>query len=123
MKKNQHLEIGRLAENAACHYLIKNGYLLLEKNWRWKKAEIDIIAKDGDELVLLEVKGRSTMKYGNPELAISEKKRMLMMDAATRYMEMINHEWAVRFDVISIIVQNNQVVQIDHFEDSFSPWE
>lgn len=123
MSKKHHIDIGRKAEEAASDFLVDKGYILLEKNWRWKKAEIDIIARYGDELVFIEVKGRSSIKYGNPELAISPQKRLLMVDASTRYMEIINHEWAIRFDVISVIIQNDQVVQIDHFEDSFSPWE
>jgi putative endonuclease len=118
-----HINIGRKAEEAAYSYLVKKGYKILEVNWRWRKAEIDIIAMDEDELVFIEVKSRSSYKNGSPELSISPKKRMLLIDAATRYMEKIEHEWAIRFDIISIIVQNEQIMQLDHYQDSFSPWE
>jgi putative endonuclease len=118
-----HLDLGKKAEKMVADYLTSKGYVLLERNWRWKKAEIDIIAMDDKELVFIEVKARSDYNHGYPELAVSPRKRILMLDAATRYMEQIQHEWAIRFDVVSVVVQNEKMMQLDHYEDSFSPWE
>ena len=115
--------LGKRGENAAAGYLIRNKIKVLERNWRWRRAEIDLICMDGDTLVFIEVKTRHTTVHGPPELSISTKKRHLLMDAATRYMEKINHEWAIRFDVITVIIQNDQVMKIDHYPDSFSPWD
>jgi len=117
----QHNEIGRLGEQLAEKYLKQNNYEILETNWRYSRAEIDIIAKENGVLVFVEVKSRSNDRFGNPEDSISEKKRSFLADAATRYMEIIGHEWEIRFDVISLIISTPEKYTIDHFKDSFFP--
>ena len=118
----KHNELGKKGEAIAVDYLKNMGYKVLETNWRFSRAEIDVIAMDGEVLVFLEIKTRSQRKHGAPTDSISPKKRMLMLDAATRYMEMINHEWAIRFDVISVIT-DAQHTETTHHKDSFSPYE
>ena len=116
-----HLDIGNLGESIARDYLISKGYEILETNWRFGRAEIDIIARKDGILIIIEVKSRSDNKFGKPESSISEKKRMLLADAATRYMEAINHEWEIRFDVIALIIKSPEVYTLDHYPDSFFP--
>ena len=97
------------------------GYEVLETNWRYQRAEIDLIARKDGILVFVEVKTRSDTKYGHPEDSIGSKKRDLVVDAATRYMELMEHEWEIRFDIISLIVQSPDVYTLDHHKDSFFP--
>ena len=121
MSKNN--ELGHQGERIAKDYLIKKGYQILETNWRFSRAEIDIIAMDGQVLVIVEVKTRSTAFFGEPELAVNQHKQQLISDAANAYMEQINHEWEVRFDIISILLQEDKY-SIKHFEDAFfSGWD
>lgn len=70
-------EIGKLGENIAVEFLLKKGYTIIERNWRFKKAEIDIIAKIGPFIVFIEVKCRSTEIFGPPEQSINNKKEKL----------------------------------------------
>lgn len=117
----KHLELGAIGEQLANSFLMKNGYQILETNWRYKRAEVDIIAKDREVLVFIEVKTRSTDAFGKPEEFITEQKERFMADAASMYMEKIGHDWAIRFDVISIIYRNAQDYHLEHFKDAFFP--
>lgn len=99
-------------------YLVKNGFEILETNWRFSKAEIDIICKKEELLVFVEVKTRSNCHFGAPEEFIDDKKIGLITDAAGEYMKSINHEWECRFDVISIIWRKTGST-LKHLEDAF----
>lgn len=114
-------EIGKFSEDAACEYLISNNYIILERNWRYKRAEIDIIAQDlsADTLVFVEVKSRSYTFFGEPESSVSVKKQKLVSDAASAYMEQIKYNWAVRFDIIGIVFENADKPSISHFKDAY----
>ena len=115
--KNQ---IGQYGESIAIEYLDKLGYQILETNWRFKRAEIDIIAKKAETLVFIEVKTRTYTFYGQPEDSIDASKEAFIIDAAQRYMEKIGHNWEVRFDIISIILaKNKKLEKISHFKDAF----
>jgi putative endonuclease len=117
----KHIEKGKLGENIALEYLIKNDYKILETNWRSGKAEIDIIAMDGDVLVFFEVKSRSTDFFGMPENAVNTKKEKLLVAAATSYMYEISYDWKIRFDIISIILRSANDFEFHHFRDAFFP--
>lgn len=117
----KHLETGKKGENLAVEYLKKKGYEILETNWRFRRSEVDIIAKDGPILVFIEVKTRSSDYYGKPESFVSKRKKVLMMDAASAYMNKISHTWEIRFDIIGILIEKNKDVIISHFEDAFFP--
>lgn len=114
-----HNKLGQLGEKLAAEYLVTKNYNILEKNWRFSRAEIDIIAMDEKVLVFIEVKARSSERHGKPEESVSDRKQALITDAATRYMESINHEWEIRFDVISLIIPNEETYTIDHYKDAF----
>ncbi len=117
----KHQQLGRIGESVARTFLEQKGWQILECNWRWRRAEIDLIAKDGDTLVFVEVKTRSTDLFGQPELAITPRKERLLADAASAYMEQCGHDWAVRFDVISVVYHSDRPHDIAHFEDAFFP--
>ncbi len=113
-------EIGDIGENLAVKHLELEGYTILERNWRYRKAEIDIIAKDKEALVFVEVKTRSYDYYGQPEEFVHANQEALIIDAGQRYMEQIGHEWEIRFDIIAIILKKApQKAEIKHFKDAF----
>ena len=115
--KNQ---IGQLGEGFAINYLLKKNYAILAKNWRFKRAEIDIIAQFEKIIVFIEVKTLSYTYYGQPEEAIDKKKEAFLIDAAQRYMEEIEHDWEIRFDIISIILDiDKKLKKLNHFKDAF----
>lgn len=119
MAKQQ--KIGLLGETTACNYLQHIGYQVLERNWRFSKAEIDIIAMDAKVLVFVEVKAKSYTFFGAPEESISSYKENLIFDAANQYMLKINHDWEIRFDIISIVFDKALQPTISHFKDAFFP--
>ena len=109
--------LGEIGEKIAQEYLIKKNYLLVELNWRYKKAEVDIISQLKDTLVFVEVKCRKSDFFGRPEQAINHKKEELYKLAAENYLEVNNLEHEIRFDVISII--HNNKTEIEHFISAF----
>ncbi len=114
----QHNKKGEQGEQIAQNYLLEKGYKILEKNWRYQKAEVDIIAKDGNFLVFVEVKCRSTNIFGEPQTFVSEKKQELFMLAAEAYLEEKDLNSEIRFDIIGIILPS-QKAKIEHFKDAF----
>lgn len=117
---NHHLQKGILGETIAIEFLQRSkNYIILERNWRFSHAEIDIIAKDGDTLVFIEVKTRSNISFGRPEEFVSHKKMSLIQDAANEFMKTIQHEWAIRFDIVSIVLNSDGNYELEHFEDAW----
>ena len=112
--------VGEIGENLGVKYLVSAGYEILERNWRFSRAEIDIIAKVEEILIFVEVKTRSYNYYGEPSDAIGEHKERMIMDAAQRYMEEIGHEWEIRFDIISVILSGSGGCEkLEHYKDAF----
>lgn len=116
-----HNDLGKLGEKLAANYLTEKGYTIIERNWRINKLEIDLIASLGDTLIFVEVKTRSNIEYGHPELAVSPRKETLIAAAAKGYMKKIDHDWAIRFDIVSIVMHRNKQPDIRHLEDAFFP--
>ena len=115
-----HNDFGKLGEELAVNYLTSKGYEILERNWHNIHKEIDIIAKDGEELVIVEVKTRQTDEYGEPDIAVTKKKQRMLIAAANDYLFKNNLDVETRFDVISIIFREGDPV-IEHIEDAFLP--
>ncbi len=115
MSSNQLL--GNKGEQWAAEYLAGKGFTVLERNYRYKKAEIDIIARKDKLLIFVEVKTRSSTEFGEPEEAVSKSKTALVQLAAEQYMEQTGWLHDIRFDIIAIHVQNPP--QIFHIEDAF----
>jgi len=116
----EHNDFGNLGEELAVDYLVRKGYEILERNWRNIHKEIDIIAKDGKFLVIVEVKARQTDEYGEPDIAVTRKKQRLLIAAANSYIFRNHLDVETRFDIISIIFKDGEPV-IDHIEDAFLP--
>ena len=108
------LNSGKEGEKLAVEYLLKKGYKILEKNFRTPAGEIDIIAKDRNFIVIVEVKRRISDKYGEPELAVNYKKQQKLKKLAIYYLCRLGKELPVRFDVIAI-----RGSKIEHIENAF----
>ncbi|GAB7255869.1 YraN family protein [Polaribacter sp. OB-PA-B3] len=113
-----HNELGEKGEKIAIDFLLKKGYVILEKNYRYLKAEVDIIAKIENTLAVIEVKTRSTDYFGNPEEFVNPKKIKLLLSAIDYYVTENDLDVDVRFDIIAIIEQNT-AIKIKHLEDAF----
>jgi len=113
-----HNELGEKGEKLAAEFLIKNGYQILERNWRFKKAEVDIIAKKNEILAIVEVKTRSSNYFGNPQDFVNQKKIKLLVEAINEYVISKDLDLEVRFDIIAILKNNNNF-EIEHLEDAF----
>ena len=114
-------ELGRQGEEIAAEFLIKKGYKILERNWRFLKYEIDIIAIDKKELVFVEVKTRSTDCFLEPELSLTKKQQSFIIRAANAFIDSHSYDMDARFDVISIII-HPQGKEIKHIDDAFYPY-
>jgi putative endonuclease len=112
--------LGKRGESLAQQYLAEKGYRILCTNWRHEKDEVDIIAMDGEELVFVEVKTRSTNYYGEPEEDVGPGKESYLIRAAEAYLEKHGLNIDSRFDIIAIIL-NPSEKEIFHIEDAFYP--
>jgi len=114
----EHNILGKRGEILALELLKDKGYKILETNWRHKKDELDIIALDENELVIVEVKTRSTDFFGEPEDAVNEAKMNRMINAAEEYIEQNEIELECRFDIVSIVLNKNKKT-IRHIKNAF----
>ena len=114
----QHNELGKEGEQLAVDYLLENNYTIIVRNYRFLKAEIDIIAQKGSILAAIEVKTRSTIDFGNPQDFINPKKIKLLISAMDNYVIENDLDVEVRFDIIAIVKQKN-AFQIEHLKDAF----
>jgi putative endonuclease len=112
-----HNQLGNTGEEKAATYLMQKGYTILARNYRYRRAEIDIIAQLGNLLVFAEVKTRGSDKHGYPEEFVSPKKVELFLTAAEEYI--FQHNWPhdIRFDIISVTATTE--FRIHHIEDAF----
>lgn len=111
---------GSEGEEIACEFISKLGYKIVERNYQFGHGEIDIIAKDGEILVFIEVKYRKNLEYGPPELAITKGKQNLVKRTASAYLweKEIKDELS-RIDVIAILKLPGQKPQINHIINAF----
>lgn len=105
--------IGKQAEQQATHFLKEKGYVFVTANYRYGKGEIDLIFRDGEVLVFVEVKSRKNDKYGFPEQAVTEKKMNQVMQTAEGYMLKHNWQGRIRFDIVALSGDSG----IHHLED------
>lgn len=113
-------ELGRKGEQLAVAHLRSIGYEILAINWFSNHLELDIVAKDGDELVIVEVKARGTDSYEHPSEAVSNKKIRFLVNAAEAFIFENDINCDTRFDVISIIFFGRDF-ELEHFKNVFYP--
>jgi putative endonuclease len=107
--------LGRLGEDLAARHVVGAGFLILARNWRCEVGEIDIVARDGGTLVIVEVKTRTSTAYGSPAEAITPRKADKLRELALAWLS--SHPGrgeGVRFDVISVVVPKNAATQLEH---------
>ena len=114
----EHNELGKKGEELAVAHLEQNGYLILETNYTFQKAEIDIIAKKNNVLAVIDVKTRTTDVFGLPQEFVAPAKVQLLVKAINEYVEQNNIELDIRFDIISVLKQN-KIFVVEHLEDTF----
>ncbi len=114
----EHNELGKLGEELAAEYLQKNGYAILETNWVFQKAEIDILALKNNTLAVIEVKTRSSIEFGLPQDFVKPKKIQLLVKAVHAYVTENDLDLEVRFDIIAISKKEQEFV-IEHLTDAF----
>ena len=114
----EHNDLGNLGETLALEFLQKNGYAILETNWTFQKAEVDIIAQKDAILAVVEVKTRSSIDFGLPQDFVKPKKIQLLVKAINEYVTTNDLEVDVRFDIIAIHKEGQQF-KIEHLEDAF----
>lgn len=105
----KHLESGKFGELLAAKFLKAGGYEVLNVNWRYKYWEVDIIAKDGDILVFVEVKSRKQSGFGEPSDFVDVKKQRNLIQAADAYLELTNYQGEIRFDIVSVYLDSEKV--------------
>ena len=116
MKIHIKKQFGNAGENLATEYLQKQGYTILEKNFNCKQGEIDIIAKDKNEIVFIEVKSRSNIVFGLPSEAVTKQKMKHILKTARYFLyknKMINEY--IRFDVVEILIKSGKF-NINHIK-------
>lgn len=114
-------ELGDMGEQIAFEHLVKKGYRIKARNWRFKNAEIDIIATQNNQLVVVEVKTRSAAIYEEPRDSISDSKIRFLTNATEAYIMEYEIDLETRFDVIAIKWFGNGKYELFHIEDAFTP--
>lgn len=113
-----HNELGEWGEEFATLYLLKNDYEILERNWTFQKAEIDIIARKNNEVIIVEVKTRNSDFFGDPQDFVTPGKIKLLIKAANEYIVSNEISLEARFDIIAIL-KNKTTEKLEHFENAF----
>ena len=114
----EHNDLGNFGEDLAVEFLQKNGYVILERNWTFQKAEIDIIAQKGNILAIVEVKTRSSIDFGLPQDFVKPKKIQLLVKAVNEYVIKKDLDVNVRFDIIAISKKGREF-DLEHLEEAF----
>jgi putative endonuclease len=118
----EHLRRGRLGEQAAKRHLKKAGLKFLYANYRTTKGEIDLIFRDGEALVFVEVKTRSSEDWTRPAAAVNADKKRKLITTARSYLRLLhNPEIAIRFDIVEVLLNDGEVAEIRHQPNAFAP--
>ena len=114
-------DTGLIGESIAEGFLLGRGFTIQATNYRYGRAEIDLIAKKDDTLYFVEVKTRRGFDHGHPSAGLTDRQEKLLAKAAANYMYEVGHEWAFRFDVIAIVLYKDGNYDLEHLEDVFFP--
>jgi putative endonuclease len=114
----EHNELGKKGEELAVEFLLNEGYKILDRNWTFQKAEIDIIAQKENILAVIEVKTRSSSDFGLPQDFVKSKKIQLLIKAVNAYINDREIDFVIRFDIIAV-QKNGESFAIEHLTDAF----
>ena len=107
--------VGRYGEDVAEAHVRRRGWQVLERNWRCRDGELDLVALDGDELVVVEVKTRRSTAYGHPAEAVTAVKLARVRRLAAQWLAAHDvHPRSIRVDVIAVLLLRGQAAQVDH---------
>lgn len=115
-----HNKLGKAGEEEAARYLQGKGYAIRHRNWRSGKKELDIVAEYGNELVVVEVKTRKDLRFGNPEEAVTGRKIRHIVASTDAYLRKFTLDLPVRFDIITLVGEKAPYA-IKHITDAFHP--
>lgn len=115
-------DFGREAEDFAVEFFVQKGYQILARNYFYKKAEIDLIAKKDNLILIIEVKARSSYKVSLPENSVTIKKKKLIISATNDFILKNNIDAEVRFDILALLKRNGKW-ETNHIQDAFSAIE
>lgn len=115
----EHNDFGKMGERLAQRYLVEHDYEIVECDWRVGHNDIDIIARDGNEFVFVEVKTRKSNDFGEPEYWVDRKKQRVYVSLANLYVQQHNIDDEVRFDIISIVI-NQSEYKVRHIIRAFT---
>jgi putative endonuclease len=121
MKTDNHIDFGKQGEQIATDYLLSCNYQIIERNYVCGKNEIDIIARKSTEIIFIEVKTRATDIFGDPEQAVNRQKQRAIIKVANAYIINHNIDLEARFDVVSIVINENSEPYINHIKYAFAP--
>ncbi|HEX8428767.1 YraN family protein [Hymenobacter sp.] len=111
--------LGQAGEDAATAFLLSKGYELLHRGYRYSRAEVDLVVRRGQELlVFVEVKARSSTQFGYPETFVTERKKQLFRLAAEHLQEELAWNGDIRFDILAV-TPATEGLRVEHFEDAF----
>ena len=116
-----HNDLGRHGEALAKAHLEATGYEIMDENWVFGKAEIDLIAYKDRVIIFTEVKTRTGTGFGQPEDFVDNRKQKLLAAAADEYIYLMNHQGDARFDIIAILFTPQNTYTLKHIEDAFWP--
>lgn len=114
----QHNELGKRGEEMAVAHLLATGYEIVARNYIYQKAEVDIIARKGNILAVVEVKTRSTPDFGDPQDFVKKKQINQLVKAIDFFVNEHDLDVEVRFDIVAII-KNKAGTRLEHIEDAF----
>lgn len=119
----KHNDFGNLAEDLAADFLIKKNYKILARNFRYQRAEIDIVAEFDNLIVVVEVKARGTDIFMEPQEAVTKSKIKSIVLCTDYFMNHRNIDKEVRFDIIAVLPDQSGKLQITHLEDAFQSFD
>jgi putative endonuclease len=120
-EKPLHLRYGELGEQAARKHLKRHGLKFLTANFRTPRGEIDLICRDKDCLVFVEVKTRSSEEWKRPAAAVDRERRQRLTRAALDYLHRLkNPKVKIRFDIVEVLLQDSQVHEVRHLPNAFA---
>ena len=114
-----HNELGAWGEEIAADYLQRQGYQILERDWKSGHRDLDLIAMDNDTLVFVEVKTRRDRIFTDPEMAVDYQKIRNLQQAANHYVKYKHTDNDIRFDLITVVGMIGETPDIEHITDAF----
>ena len=117
---SHNIDLGKQGEELAKNYLLANGYALVEENWRWHHHEVDLIVCNDTYMVFVEVKTRMHVIFGEPEVFVTHEKQQKIIRAANAYMLKSRSPKDARFDIISVVISDNEAPIIKHLPNAYS---